>query len=59
MAAPLTLPLLLVQTLTGDRLPDVVTPLVDALYGATPGAGGGRHARLPSPPAADALAERS
>jgi Glycosyl transferase family 2 len=33
LAAPLTLPLLLVQALTGDRRPDVVTPLVDAVYG--------------------------
>jgi hypothetical protein len=59
LAAPLTLPLLLVQTLTGDRLPDVVTPLVDALYGGAPGAGGGDQARMPSPAATDALAERS
>jgi hypothetical protein len=34
LAAPLTLPLLLLQTVT--RAPDVLTPLVDAVYGATP-----------------------
>jgi hypothetical protein len=30
---PLTLPLLLAQAVAGERLPDVVTPLVDAVYG--------------------------
>ena len=43
LAAPLTLPLLLVQALTGERVPDVVTPLVEALYG------GGRAARDAAP----------
>jgi hypothetical protein len=33
LAAPLTLPLLLAQALAGERLPDVVSPLVDAVYG--------------------------
>jgi Glycosyl transferase family 2 len=59
LATPLTLPLLLAQALTGDRLPDVVTPLVDALYGGGPGAGGGVKTSRPSRAAADALAERS
>ena len=56
LAAPLTLPLLLAQALAGDRMPDVVTPLVDALY-AVPGpapAAGAPAGRL----AADAVTER-
>lgn len=36
LAAPVTLPLVLLQSLTGDRLADVVTPLVDAIYGGDP-----------------------
>lgn len=35
LATPLTLPLLLAQAVTADRLPDVVTPLVEALYGVS------------------------
>jgi hypothetical protein len=33
LLAPVALPLLLAQALSGERLPDVVTPLVDAVYG--------------------------
>jgi len=33
LAAPFTLPLLLLVALAGERSPDLVTPLVDALYG--------------------------
>ena len=58
LATPLTLPLLLVHTLTGDRLPDVVSPLVEALYRVTPAAPTRMAGTRPSPPA-DALAERS
>ena len=36
LAAPLTLPLLALQTVAGERLPDVITPLVDAVYGGPP-----------------------
>jgi hypothetical protein len=59
LATPLSLPLLLAQTLIGDRLPDVVTPLVDALYGVVPGAADGIETGLRSPASADVLAERS
>jgi len=58
LAAPLTLPLLLLQTVAGDRLPDVVTPLVDALYGGRPSPGDG-EARPEPGESADALVERS
>jgi hypothetical protein len=58
VAAPLALPLLLLQTLAGERLPDVVTPLVDALYPATASARPEAPPRR-SPATADALAERS
>ena len=58
LAAPLTLPLLLLQTVAGDRLPDVVTPLVDALYGGRPSPGDG-EARPEPGESANALAERS
>ena len=57
LATPLALPLLLAQTLMGDRLPDIVTPLVEAIYGVVPGALADPH--LPPPAAADVLAERS
>jgi hypothetical protein len=56
LAAPVVLPLLVLQALGGDRLPDMVTPLIDALYDVAPGPGPEpeqRHA------AADALPERS
>jgi glycosyltransferase involved in cell wall biosynthesis len=33
LATPLVLPLLLLQTLAGPRLPDVLTPFVEAVYG--------------------------
>ena len=33
LAAPFILPLLLLVALAGERSPDLVTPLVDALYG--------------------------
>ncbi len=36
LAAPVTLPLLLLQTLLPRGLPDVVTPLVNAVYGRLP-----------------------
>jgi glycosyl transferase family 2 len=56
LAAPLALPLLALQTVAGGRLPDVVTPLVDAVYGGPPL----DEDETPSPHAArDALAERS
>jgi Glycosyl transferase family 2 len=56
LAAPVILPLLVLQALGGDRLPDMATPLIDALYDVAPGPGPEpeqRHA------AADALPERS
>jgi hypothetical protein len=55
LAAPLALPLLLLQTVAHGRAPDVVTPLVDAVYGVTPV---GEAARRRHPPTADALPER-
>ena len=56
LAAPLALPLLALQTVAGDRLPDVITPLVDAVYGRTLV----RRDEVRRPEAtADALAERS
>lgn len=59
LATPLTLPLLLLQTVAGDRLPDVITPLVEALYGGAPGSSA-EGAELVGPrAAADAVAERS
>jgi len=33
LATPLTLPLLVLAALAGDRVPDLLTPLVDAVYG--------------------------
>jgi hypothetical protein len=38
LAAPVALPLMALQALTAGRLPDVVTPLVDAVYAPAPGA---------------------
>jgi Glycosyl transferase family 2 len=58
LATPLTLPLLLLQTMAGDRLPDVVTPLVEALYPATAPTPADDPPRR-SPAGADALAEQS
>jgi hypothetical protein len=58
LAAPLTLPLMLLQTVAGDRLPDIITPLVDALYGEAPGSSGAQDERRQPRAAADALAER-
>jgi hypothetical protein len=58
LAAPVALPLLVLQTLSGDRLPDVLTPLVDALYGVAPGPVP-REAPRPPHAAAEALPERS
>jgi hypothetical protein len=55
LAAPLALPLLLLQTVAGGRAPDVVTSLVDAVYGAVPV---GEAASLRHPATADALPER-
>ena len=43
LAAPVTLPLVFLQSVAGERLPDVVTPLVDAIYGGD--APDGRAAR--------------
>ena len=59
LAAPVTLPLLLLQTLFPRGLPDVVTPLVNAEYGRmpTPGAGGAEPRRAPAE--SGALPERS
>jgi glycosyl transferase family 2 len=54
LAAPVTLPLLLLQTVAGRWLPDVVTPLVDTLY--VPSANG--HERSDARPAPGMLAER-
>jgi Glycosyl transferase family 2 len=59
LAAPLVLPLLLAQTVTGDRLRDVVTPIVDALYGVSPGGIANVDTRVQPPAPVDALAERS
>lgn len=58
LATPLALPLLLLQSVAGESLGPVVTPLVDALYGVVPGAAGDDERRPPHR-AADALAERS
>jgi hypothetical protein len=58
LATLLALPLLLLQTMTGDRLPDVVTPLVEALYPTPAPPGEGEDARQPSA-ATDTLAEQS
>jgi hypothetical protein len=55
LAAPLTLPLLLLHALAGERLPDVVTPLVEAVYGGTTP----EDAASESAATADALAEQS
>jgi hypothetical protein len=59
LAAPVTLPLLLLQTLLPRGLPDVVTPLVNAVYGRlpTPAAGGAEPTRVPAE--TGALVERS
>jgi hypothetical protein len=51
-----TLPLVLLQAIAADRLPDVVTPLVDAVYGPT--ATGDRHDGLQADVVADTLVER-
>ena len=59
LAAPLTLPLLLLQTVAGDRLPDVITPLVDALYPGAPEPSGTGAERVEPCASADAVAERS
>jgi Glycosyl transferase family 2 len=59
LATPLALPLLLAQALTGDRLPDVVTPLVDTLYGGVLATSGRVETSRSSRGAADALAGRS
>jgi hypothetical protein len=45
LAAPLSLPLLLLQAVTRGRGPDVVTPLVETIYGTTPGGRPGRTGR--------------
>jgi hypothetical protein len=58
LATPLTLPLLLLQTVLGEWLPDVVTPLVDVVYG-TPTASAAAETPGPAPGTADALVERS
>jgi Glycosyl transferase family 2 len=55
LAAPLTLPLLLLHAVAGERLPDVVTPLVEAVYGGTTS----EDAAAESAATADALAEQS
>jgi hypothetical protein len=54
LAAPVTLPLLLLQTVAGRWLPDVLTPLVDALYAPAPAG----HDRSEARPAPGMLAER-
>jgi hypothetical protein len=59
LAAPLTLPLLLLQTVAGDRLPDVITPLVETLYGEAPGSSAEGNELMEPRAAADAVAERS
>jgi hypothetical protein len=43
LVTPLALPLLLGQAVSGERLPDVVSPVVDLIYG------GRRAARTPAP----------
>jgi hypothetical protein len=47
LVAPLALPLLLVQALAGERVPDVATPLVDAVYGGPRVAGDGEERAHP------------
>jgi hypothetical protein len=59
VATPVTLPLLLVQALTRDRLPDVVTPLVDAIYRTVPPPRHDDPAPRQPHVATDALVERS
>jgi hypothetical protein len=59
LATPVALPLLLAQAVAGDRLPDVLTPLVDIVYGVRPAAVSESESPRPSPATADALAERS
>jgi hypothetical protein len=54
LAAPVALPLMMLQAVADRWLPDVVTPLVDAVYGPTVA---GRGRRRPGV-APDALAER-
>jgi hypothetical protein len=56
LAAPVALPLVLIQAVAGEWLPDLVSPLVDAVYDTGAGRGGDddRSARV----AAGALAER-
>jgi hypothetical protein len=39
LVTPVTLPLMLLQALAGERAPDVITPLVDAVYGPPAGHG--------------------
>ena len=58
LMTPLALPLLLAQALAGERVPDFVSPLVDAVYGPRRA----RRARGPEPAesidvAADPVAE--
>jgi hypothetical protein len=58
LAAPVALPLLLVQAVVGDRVPDVITPLVGAIYGIVPTS----HQTVDRPrqqPTADPVVERS
>jgi hypothetical protein len=55
LAAPITLPLLLLQTVAGRWLPDVVTPLVDTLYAPDATV---RPGRSDAPVAREMLAER-
>jgi hypothetical protein len=56
LAAPVTLPLVLLQAIAADRLPDVVTPLVDAVYAPVgPDAG---HDRPRAGVVSSTLAER-
>jgi hypothetical protein len=54
LAAPVTVPLLVLQTVAGRWLPDVVTPLVEALYAPAPTG----HVRSDARPAPGMLAER-
>jgi hypothetical protein len=56
LAAPLALPLLLLQAVADGRLPDLVSPLVERVYGAPRSVA--ERTRGPAPVAPNALADR-
>ncbi|HEX2437906.1 MAG TPA: glycosyltransferase family 2 protein [Methylomirabilota bacterium] len=58
LATPVTLPLLLAQAVMGERMPDVVSPLVELIYATTRVAADGAAPEGP-PESAGVLVERS